>query len=119
MATCRKLAPTARNHTASKLMSQVGPRVGEACELDPADIKWDPGRFGKLHVRHGKGARGSGRPVGDDALRGGPDNAVEAHLAGWADKLTPHVLRQFCASQLYGSGLDLLARSLAEHGLVT
>ncbi|GGS90536.1 hypothetical protein [Streptomyces cinerochromogenes] len=24
------------------------------------DINWDLGRFGKLHVRHGKGARGSG-----------------------------------------------------------
>ena len=30
------------------------------CHLDLADIKWDLGRFGKLHVRHGKGARGSG-----------------------------------------------------------
>ncbi|MFD8823591.1 hypothetical protein ACFV1C_14665 [Streptomyces sp. NPDC059605] len=59
-ATCRKFAPTARNHTASKLMSQVGLRVGEACKLDLTGIKWDLGRFGKLHVRHGKGARGSG-----------------------------------------------------------
>lgn len=41
-------------------MSQVGLRVSEACKLDLADIKWDLGRFGKLHVRHGKGARGSG-----------------------------------------------------------
>ncbi|MFI2119704.1 tyrosine-type recombinase/integrase [Streptomyces sp. NPDC020299] len=31
------------------------------------------------------------------------------HLPGWGKKLTPHVLRHFCASQLYGSGLDLLA----------
>ncbi|WP_223837485.1 hypothetical protein [Streptomyces venezuelae] len=60
LATCRKFAPTARNYTASKPMSQVGLRVSEACKLDLADIKWDLGRFGKLHVRHGKGARGSG-----------------------------------------------------------
>lgn len=59
-ATCRKFTPTARNYTASKLMSQVGLRVSEACKFDLADIKWDLGRFGKLHVRHGKGARGSG-----------------------------------------------------------
>lgn len=32
----------------------------EACKLDLADVKWDLGLFGKLHVRHGKGARGSG-----------------------------------------------------------
>ena len=41
-------------------MAQVGLRVSEACGLDLDDIKWDLGRFGKLHVRHGKGARGSG-----------------------------------------------------------
>jgi cation diffusion facilitator CzcD-associated flavoprotein CzcO len=29
----------------------------EVRHLDLADIKWDLGRFGKLHVRHGKGAR--------------------------------------------------------------
>ncbi|MER6332142.1 hypothetical protein ABT298_22935 [Streptomyces sp. NPDC001034] len=49
-----------QEYTASKLMSQVGLRVSEACRLDLADTKWDLGRFGKLHVRHGKGARGSG-----------------------------------------------------------
>ncbi|MFF4352510.1 tyrosine-type recombinase/integrase [Streptomyces sp. NPDC001530] len=126
---------------------------------DLADIKWDPGRFGTLHVRHGKGARGSGprermvplingadrtlrwfigdvwgqfddehtcpgaplfpsepkntdgssRRVGDDALRNGLVAAAKAHLPGWAGKLTPHVLRHFCASELSLSGLDLLA----------
>ena len=60
LATCRKFAPTTRNYTASKLMSQVGLRVSEACGLDLDDIRWDLGRFGKLHVRHDKGARGSG-----------------------------------------------------------
>ncbi|WP_407285000.1 hypothetical protein [Streptomyces sp. BP-8] len=38
LATCRKFAPTARNYTASKLMSQVGLRVSEACGLDLDDI---------------------------------------------------------------------------------
>ena len=41
-------------------MAEVGLRVNEACNLDLADVKWELGRFGKLHVRHGKGARGSG-----------------------------------------------------------
>jgi len=41
-------------------MAGVGLRVNEACKLDLPDVKWDLGRFGKLHVRHGKGARGSG-----------------------------------------------------------
>ena len=48
----------------ARLMADVGLRVNEACRLDLADVKWDLGRFGKLHVRHGKGARGSGRRSG-------------------------------------------------------
>ncbi|NIY62137.1 tyrosine-type recombinase/integrase [Streptomyces malaysiensis] len=157
LAICRTFAPTARNYTASKLMSQVGLGVSEACKLGLADIKWDLGRFGKLHVRQGKGARGSGprermvplingagrtlgwfiedvwgqfdddhtrpgaplfpserkntggssRRVGDDALRNGLATAAKAHLPIWADALTPHVLRHFCASGLYLGGLDL------------
>ncbi|MFV9454984.1 tyrosine-type recombinase/integrase [Rhodococcus sp. NM-2] len=159
LTTCRKSAPTARNYVAAQLMSKVGLRVNEARSLDLADIKWELGRFGKLHVRKGKGARGSGprermvplingadrvlrwfvedvwghfdddyrrpgapllpserkntdgscRRVGDDALRAGLAAAAAAHLPTWADTLTPHVLRHFAASELYLSGLDLLA----------
>ncbi|MGR7003053.1 tyrosine-type recombinase/integrase [Yinghuangia aomiensis] len=159
LATCRKFAPTARNYTAAKLMAEVGLRVKEACKLDLPDIKWDLGRFGKLHVRYGKGKRGSGprermvplingagrtlrwfiedvwgqfdddhtrsgaplfpserrnadgsaRRVGDDALRAGLAAAAAAHLPGWAETLSPHVLRHFCASQLYLNGLDLIS----------
>jgi site-specific recombinase XerD len=57
---CRKFAPAARSYAACKLMAGVGLRVNEACRLGLADVKWDLGLFGKLHVRHGKGARGSG-----------------------------------------------------------
>jgi integrase len=60
LATCRKFAPAARNYAAARLMADVGLRVNEARCLDLADVKWELGRFGKLHVRHGKGARGSG-----------------------------------------------------------
>ncbi len=159
LATCRKFAPAARNYAACRLMAEVGLRVNEACKLDLADIKWDLGRFGKLHVRHGKGARGSGprermvplisnagatlrwfvedvwaqfgddhtRPgvpllpserkntdgsaarVGDETLRAALASAAKAHLPDWPDVVTPHVLRHFCASQLYLGGMDLLA----------
>jgi site-specific recombinase XerD len=60
LSTCRKFAPAARNYTACRLMADVGLRVNEAGKLDLPDVKCDLGRFGKLHVRHGKGARGSG-----------------------------------------------------------
>jgi integrase/recombinase XerD len=159
LATCRKFAPAARNYAAARLMAEVGLRVNEARCLDLADVKWELGRFGKLHIRHGKGARGSGpreRMVplindagrtlrwfiadvrglfGDDyarhgapllpnerhnadgsagragaeTLRAGLAAAAAAHLPEWKDSLTPHVLRHFCASQLYLGGMDLLA----------
>jgi site-specific recombinase XerD len=159
LVTCRKFAPTARNYAAARLMAEVGLRVNELRCLDLADVKWELGRFGKLHVRYGKGSRGSGprermvplvnhagrtlrwfiedvwgqfdddhtragvplfpserknsdgscRRVGDDALRQGLAAAAGRHLPGWADTLTPHVLRHFCASQLYLSGVDLIS----------
>ena len=60
LATCRKFAPTARNYAAARLMAEIGLRVNEVRRLDLADVKWELGRFGKLHVRYGKGSRGSG-----------------------------------------------------------
>ena len=159
LASCRKFAPTARNYTAAKLMADVGLRVNEARNLDLADVKWELGRFGKLHVRMGKGARGSGprermvplingagrtlrwfiedvwgqfdddhtrhgaplfpserknadglgRRVGYDALRAGVADAAAEHLPAWTGRLTPHVLRHYCASQLYLDGMDLIS----------
>ena len=167
-------------------MAEVGLRVNEASHLDLADVKWDLGRFGKLHVRTGKGARGSGprermvplingagatlkwfiedvwccfdddhaRPgglfialspkcltcdngwdkpsmnkppgaplfyserrnidgsaarVGNETLRSALATAAGAHLPDWPERVTPHVLRHFCASQLYLGGMDLIA----------
>lgn len=159
LTSCRKFAPAARNFTAAKLMSLVGLRVNEVRSLDLGDVKWHLGRFGKLHVRMGKGSRGSGprermvplinggdrvlrwfiedvwgqfdhdhtRPgapllpserrnadgtacrVGTEALRVGIATAATQHLPSWAGQLTPHVLRHFCASELYLHGVDLLS----------
>ncbi|MFD9473786.1 tyrosine-type recombinase/integrase [Streptomyces goshikiensis] len=74
------------------------------------------GQFDEDHTHPGaplfpserKNSDGSSRRVGDDALRNGLAAAAKAHLPGWADTLTPHVLRHFCASELYLGGLDLL-----------
>ena len=160
LAGCRKFAPAARNYTAAKLMAEVGLRVNEACQLDLADVKWDLGRFGKIHVRIGKGARGSGprermvplinnarvtlewfvrdvwasfdddhtragapllpserkntdgtcARVGDEAIRAALGTAAAAaYLPDWPGRVTPHLLRHFCASQLYADGMDLVA----------
>lgn len=170
LATCRKFAPTARNYTASRLMADVGLRINEARHLDLTDIRWELGYFGKIHVRVGKGARGSGprermvpmlngadrtlrwfiedvwgqfgddhtRPgaplllsertgvggsrnrVGYDALRRGLAEATAAHLPTWVGRMSPHVLRHFCASQLYLSGVDLISiQEMYGHAWVT
>jgi site-specific recombinase XerD len=47
--------------------------------------------------------------VGDDALRSGLAGAVAGALPAWNGRLTPHVLRHFCASSLYIRGMDLKA----------
>ncbi|WP_394276548.1 tyrosine-type recombinase/integrase [Luteococcus sp.] len=50
--------------------------------------------------------------VGGDALRTGLDRAVERWLPDWhaeTHKLTPHVLRHYCASSLYEQGVGLKA----------
>ena len=35
--------------------------------------------------------------------------AADRHLPAWSGRLTPHVLRHFCASQLYLAGMTLFA----------
>jgi integrase/recombinase XerC len=47
--------------------------------------------------------------VGTGALRQGLQTATARFLPAWSGRLTPHVLRHYCASSLYGSGMDLKA----------
>jgi site-specific recombinase XerD len=57
MDTARKYAPAARNYTAMRLASLIGPRISELCLLNVSDIHWDRGRFGKI-LFTGKASRG-------------------------------------------------------------
>lgn len=56
-----------------------------------------------------KNLDGAGGRATADVFRRSLATATAAHLPSWAGKLTPHVLRHYCASQLYGAGMDLLA----------
>ncbi len=49
------------------------------------------------------------RRVGSEALRKGLVAQTARWLPGWSGRLTPHVLRHYCASSLYGAGMDLKA----------
>ena len=59
-AATRKYAPSARNYTACRLSSLIGPRVSELCLLRMGDLRWELGTFGKILLR-GKGSQGRGK----------------------------------------------------------
>ncbi|MGW0664572.1 tyrosine-type recombinase/integrase [Streptodolium elevatio] len=52
---------------------------------------------------------GTSRRVDDDTLRNSLAQKAASHLPGYHSRLTPHVLRHFAASDLYLSGMDIVA----------
>jgi site-specific recombinase XerD len=60
MAEARKFSTIARDYALFKLLELSGLRINEAVMLDLKDCRFDLGEHGKLHVRFGKGSRGSG-----------------------------------------------------------
>jgi integrase/recombinase XerD len=60
IATARKYAPAARDYALFRTLYHAGLRSEEVVMLDRADVHFGRGPFGKLHVRFGKGAKGSG-----------------------------------------------------------
>jgi integrase len=56
-----------------------------------------------------KNTDGTSMRATDDVFRRALAEAAERHLPGWSGRLTPHVLRHFCASQLYLAGMNLFA----------
>jgi site-specific recombinase XerD len=58
--TARKYAPAARDYAVFRTLYHAGLRSEEVVMLDRSDVHFGRGPFGKLHVRFGKGAKGSG-----------------------------------------------------------
>lgn len=70
----------------------------------------DPARHGMpLFPSERKNADGSCMRATADVYRRSLAEAAERHLPTWSGRLTPHVLRHFCASQLYRGGMNLFA----------
>jgi integrase len=75
------------------------------------------GQFGADHARPGapwfpserKGLDGSCSRATADVFRRSLAEAAACRLPAWAGRLTPHVLRHSCASQLYLAGVSLFA----------
>lgn len=61
------------------------------------------------------------RRIGANALREGLAAQTRRWLPAWSGRLTPHVLRHYCASSLYADGMDLkaLQELLGHQWLVT
>jgi integrase/recombinase XerD len=60
IATARKFGPAARDYALFRTLYHAGLRADEAASLELQDLHFGRGPFGKVHVRFGKGARGSG-----------------------------------------------------------
>ena len=56
----RKWRTAARNYTMARVAFELGLRSTELCSLTLDDCHFEHGPLGKIHVRMGKGARGSG-----------------------------------------------------------
>ncbi|MEW1734341.1 tyrosine-type recombinase/integrase [Nocardia beijingensis] len=54
-------------------------------------------------------ASGAGSRWDTSVMRRALAAAVERHLPEWVGRMSPHVLRYYCASQLYQAGVDILA----------
>ena len=75
------------------------------------------GQFDADHARPGAPLFPSERKCGDgscsrataDVFRRSLAEAAARYLPAWEGKLTPHVLRHFCASRLYLAGMSLFA----------
>ena len=73
------------------------------------DTDWaDPDAPMLPSERRDQGLGRHGR-AGHDALRTGLVGQTAAWLPAWSGRLTPHVLRHYCASSMYGAGMDLKA----------
>jgi len=60
LAHVRKWSAAARTYTMARVAAEVGLRARELCQLALDDLHFDHGPLGKIHVRFGKGAKGSG-----------------------------------------------------------
>lgn len=56
----RKWTPAARDYALFRVLYHAGLRSAEAASLEIRDLHFDRGPFGKIHVRLGKAAKGSG-----------------------------------------------------------
>lgn len=76
----RKFAPLGRDYALFKVLALAGLRINEAVMLDVKDCRFDLGEQGKLHIRFGKGSKGSGHKARWVPMLDGLDQLVRWYL---------------------------------------
>jgi site-specific recombinase XerD len=124
IATGRVFAIAGRDYALYRTLYHAGLRAEEAVTLDVADVHFDRGPFGKLHVRFGKATHGSGpRPRWVPML-----DHLDLILRWYLDDVRPHLpagsvlFPDQCGGQLHRGSvrnrlthlLDLEGRPVAE-----
>lgn len=89
MSRARKFATVARDYALFKVLALAGLRSNEAVMLDVKDCRFDLGEHGKLHVRFGKGSRGSGYKSRWVPMLDGLDQLLQWYLEHVRPLFTP------------------------------
>lgn len=85
--TARKYTAAARDYALFRTLYLAGLRAEESASMDRADVHFERGPFGKLHVRFGKGAKTSGpRPRWVPMLDG-----LDLILRWYLDEIRPRL----------------------------
>jgi site-specific recombinase XerD len=87
IATARVFGTAARDYALFRTLYHAGLRSEEAVMLDVADLYFDRGPFGKIHVRFGKAANGSGPRPRWVPMLDGLDLILKWYLADVRGKL--------------------------------
>lgn len=80
ISTARKYATVSRDYTLYKILALAGLRVNESVMLDVKDCRFDLGEKGKLHIRFGKGSKGSGAKARWVPMLDGLDELIKWYL---------------------------------------
>jgi integrase/recombinase XerD len=96
IATARKFGPAGRDYALYRTLYHAGLRADEAASLELSDLHFGRGPFGKIHVRFGKGTRGSGPRVNADRNqeRAPVENgstSVRSYWAAWGLSTGPAI----------------------------
>ena len=99
----RKYFTSARDYVFFKVLMMTGLRIFELTKLDKNDIRFDLGEAGKIHVRFGKGSRGTGyKPRWVPML-----NDVDVLLKWYIEEILPGFIKE---------NMDTSALFLSENG---